>query len=131
MSNIEYLNRFRNLSDVVSAMGSALYNDCISAMVSKRIYGYSNPRDERLNGIDQAYIQDEAEESYLAVAFIKNADKGQYIALQEQLKNSYILGDLDVYPFDFPHALTMLNEYHNSRGGYSVSQHHGFGFAQE
>ena len=75
-------------------------------------------------------LNEQAQEMYLACAFISQADPKQYGRLKEELENDYTKGT-DSYPQDMVKAYQLLNEYKNWTPRTYTPEASGIAFSQK
>ena len=67
---------------------------------------------DTLTADQQAIVQDNAKDMYLACAFLCQSDRKRYERLLEELDNDYTKGNSN-YPTDIVTAYRMISEYKN------------------
>ena len=77
----------------------------------------------------QAIVQENAIDMYLAYDFLCQSDRKQYGRLLEELENNYTKGNSN-YPTDLVTAYRMISEYKNWQPHSSVPESDGVAFAQ-
>ena len=112
MSNADYLQPFRNVADISSALGGHLYDHAVLELVIKEKNGPSTMLTS-LTVLQQKEAEDLAMEQYLGLSLIQQADCRRFGKLSENLENDYTKG-MDNYPRNTANAYQLLIDYKNS-----------------
>ena len=109
MTNHEYLQRFQNLVDVVSAYSGQLYDRSILNIIQERLHpgvlAYT-----LLTEVQKLIVNSSASELYQATMFLHQSDRRRYGKLLEELENDFTKGN-DDHPDTFVKAYHLLSEY--------------------
>ena len=104
-----YLERFRNMVDVVEAYGGHLYDQATLDIITHDVHGVTTDYNT-LTDAEQSDVKDLANDLVQATMFVAQADKRRFGPLQEDLENAYTRGN-DDYPTDLVLAYQLLNEF--------------------
>ena len=84
---------------------------------------------DTLTATQQAIVQDNAKDMYLACAFLFQSDRKRYGRLLEEIEDDYTNGNSN-YPTDLVTAYRIISEYKNWQPHSSVPESDGVAFAQ-
>lgn len=92
LTNTLYLEKFRNLVDIVTSLGGNLHDNAIVKMVAQRYHDLDDPFHSKLSKDEKNEIQKHAKDMYLAVSLIQKSDPKRFGKLQEEIENDYTKG---------------------------------------
>ena len=84
---------------------------------------------DTLNAAQQAIVQENAKDMYLACAFLFQSERKRYGRFPEESENDYTKGNSN-YPTDLVTAYRMISEYKNCQPRSSVPESDGVVFTQ-
>ena len=128
MTNHEYLQRFQNLVDVVTAYNGQLHDQAIVDIVTEQLHPtllFSTLTDPQ-----KLVVHTASSELYLATMFIHQSDRRRYGKLSEELENSFTKGN-DDNPNDLVSAYHLINEYKCWKPTTNAPDSSGVAFAQK
>ena len=103
LSNPEYLEKFTNLVDMAESFDGQLHDQALTNIAqgmhtdTKDVEWVDVPEERKIE------LNEQAQEMYLACAFISQADPKRYGRLKEEIENDYTKGT-DSYPQDMVKA---------------------------
>jgi hypothetical protein len=105
-----YLEQFQNVVDVIEHSGGSVGNDpgILAALAAEKKQAIAE-----MSTADKESLRKEAQEQYLAVAFLLSSDRGRYGRLIEGLENDFIQGQ-DRYPKNVAAAFSLLTNWKQS-----------------
>jgi hypothetical protein len=106
-----YLEKFQNMLDVIKHSGGSIGEDpgILESLITKRQQDLTIMTDDKISDANK-----EAQEQYLAVAFLLSVDHVQYGQLIEDLENNYLVQGQDNYPEMVTAAYNLLTNWKQS-----------------
>ena len=128
LSNAEYLEKFNNVVDIMTAYNGQLHDQAITDIATDTVHVGVDY--DTLTSAQQAILQENAKDMYLACAFLCQSDRKRYVRFPEELENDYTKGNSN-YPTNLVTAYRMISEYKNWQPRSSVPESDGVAFAQQ
>ena len=91
LSNAEYLEIFNNVVDIATAYNRQLHDQAIKDIATETLHPGVDY--ETLTASQQAIVQENAKDMYLACGFLCHSDRKRYGRLLEELENDYTKGN--------------------------------------
>ena len=127
LSNAEYLEKFNNVVNIATAYNGQLHDQTITDIATET--AHTGVDYNTLTAPQQAIVQENAKDVYLACAFLCQSDRKRYGRLLEELENDYTKVNSN-YPTDLVTAYRMISEYKNWQPHSSVPYSDGVAFTQ-
>ena len=90
LSNAEYLENFNNIVDIATAYNRQLHDQAITDIATDTVHAGVDY--DTLTDAQQAIVQENAKDMYLACAFLCQSDRKRYVRFLEELENDYTKG---------------------------------------
>ena len=110
LSNTEYVEKFNNIVDIAMAYNGQLHDQAITYIATET--AHAGVVYDTLTAPQQAIVQENEEDMYLACAFLCKSDIKRYGRLLEELDNDYTKGNSN-YPTNLVTTYRMISEYKN------------------
>ena len=110
LSNVEYLDKFNNIVNILVAYNRQLHDQAIKDIAIET--AHSGVDYNTLTASQQAIVQDNAKDMYLACAFLFQSDRKRYGRLLEEIEDDYTNGNSN-YPTNLVTAYRIISEYKN------------------
>ena len=105
--NAEYSEKFNNIVGIATAYNRQLHDQAITDIATE--IAHAGMDYDTLTAAQQAIVQKNAKDMYLACAFLCESDRKRYGRLLEELENNYTKGNSN-YPTDLVTAFRMIRE---------------------
>ena len=110
LSNADYLQRYRNLTDIATSLGGILHDEAVSSIVTQSLHSLTDPHDSMLSADKNQSIQDASMEMYLAMGLVQKAYPKRFGKIQDDLENDFTKGT-DNYPVIMSKSYQLLTDF--------------------